>query len=70
MSKKGPIRLRENTLTAPSASQIVPAIVAAAGEKAARPFLEFFAATIGNKNTRMAYFRAAVWFFAWCAAFS
>ena len=46
--------------------KIVPAIVADAGDKAARRFLEFFAATIRNKNTRMAYYRAAVRFFAWC----
>ena len=36
----------------------VPAIVAA-GDTAARRFLEFFAATIRNKNTRLAYFRAS-----------
>ena len=66
MSRTGLIPLRENTLTASSASQIVPAIVAAAGEKAARRFLEFFAATIRNKNTRMAYYRAAERFFTWC----
>ena len=34
---------------------VVPAIVAAAGERAARRFLEFFAATIRNPNTRAAY---------------
>ena len=28
--------------------------------------LEFFAATIRNKNTRMAYYRAATRFFGWC----
>ena len=32
-----------------------PRIVADAGEHAARRFLEFFAATIRNRNTRMAY---------------
>jgi hypothetical protein len=37
-----------------------------AGDKTARRFLEFFAATIRNKNTRMAYYRAAARFFAWC----
>jgi site-specific recombinase XerD len=31
----------------------------------ARRFLEFFAAQIRNKNTRMAYYRAACHFFAW-----
>jgi site-specific recombinase XerD len=43
----------------------VPAIVAAAGDTAVRRFLEFFAATIRNKNTRMAYYRAVTDFFAW-----
>jgi hypothetical protein len=40
---------------APIASTIVvPAAIAGAGDHAARHFLEFFAATIHNKNTRMA----------------
>jgi site-specific recombinase XerD len=43
----------------------VPAAVAGAGDTAARRFLEFFAATIRNKNTRMAYYRAVTDFFAW-----
>jgi site-specific recombinase XerD len=43
----------------------VPAVIADAGEHAARRFLEFFAATIRNKNTRMAYYRAVCSFFAW-----
>jgi site-specific recombinase XerD len=43
----------------------VPAAIADAGEHAARRFIEFFAATIRNKNTRMAYYRAACHFFAW-----
>jgi site-specific recombinase XerD len=45
---------------------LVPRVIAAAGDQAARRFLEFFAATIRNKNTRMAYYRAADRFFAWC----
>jgi site-specific recombinase XerC len=44
---------------------VIPAIVAAAGEHASRRFLEFFAATISNKNTRAAYYRAVCHFFAW-----
>jgi site-specific recombinase XerD len=44
----------------------VPAIIAAAGDKASEHFLEFFAATIRNKNTRAAYVQAAAQFFAWC----
>jgi site-specific recombinase XerD len=45
---------------------VVPRVIAAAGDRAARRFLEFFAATIRNKNTRMAYYRACCRFFAWC----
>jgi site-specific recombinase XerD len=44
---------------------LAPRVIAAAGDKAACRFL-FFAATICNKNTRMAYYRAAERFFAWC----
>jgi hypothetical protein len=44
---------------------VVPAAIASAGDHAARRFLEFFAATIRNKNTRLAYYRAACNFFAW-----
>jgi integrase/recombinase XerD len=39
--------------------------IAGAGEHATRRFLEFFAATIRNRNTRMAYYRACCSFFAW-----
>ena len=46
-------------------SGVVPAIFAAAGEKAMRRFLEFFAVTIDNKNTRNAYLHACRRFFAW-----
>jgi len=51
---------------APHGSWVVPRLVAEAGEHAARRFLEFFAATIRNKNTRLAYVRATGHFFAWC----
>jgi site-specific recombinase XerD len=44
---------------------VVPRVVADAGDQAARRFLEFFAATIRNKNTRQAYYHATVRFFAW-----
>jgi hypothetical protein len=47
-------------------SKLVPRVIAEAGEKAARRFLEFFAATIRNKNTRQAYYHAVVRFFEWC----
>jgi hypothetical protein len=48
------------------AAIVVPGIVAEDGEHAARRFLEFFAATIRNRNTRMAYMTAVSRFFAWC----
>lgn len=44
----------------------VPLAVAAAGEHAARRFVEFFAATIRNANTRAAYGRAVAAFLRWC----
>src|SRR5215813_3540251 len=47
-------------------SIFVPPIIADAGDQAVRRFLEFFAATIRNTNTRMAYYRAVLQFFAWC----
>jgi site-specific recombinase XerD len=48
------------------AGMVVPTVVAAAGDKAARRFLEFFAVTIENPNTRQAYFHACRRFFASC----
>ncbi len=53
-------------ISAAASAIVVPAIIADAGDRAARRFLEFFAATIRNKNTRMAYYRAVCRFFAWC----
>jgi site-specific recombinase XerC len=48
-------------------SVALPALVAAAGERASMRFLEFFAANIRNPHTRRAYARAAEDFLAWCA---
>src|SRR5678815_5161273 len=44
----------------------LPGLIADAGEETARRFLEFFFATIRNKNTRSAYARACWQFFSWC----
>jgi hypothetical protein len=41
---------------------VVPAVIADGGDHAARRFLEFFAATIRNKNTRLAYYRAVCFY--------
>src|SRR6516225_9282031 len=46
-------------------SLAVPSMVANAGERASRRFLDFFAASIENDNTRVAYYRAVCNFFAW-----
>jgi integrase/recombinase XerD len=46
----------------------LPALVAAAGPKASRRFIEFFTANIRNKNTREAYRRNITAFLAWCEA--
>ncbi len=66
MSETGLIPLQAMAIAPTSASPVVPAIVAAAGDNAARRFLEFFAVTIENPNTRQAYFHACRRFFAWC----
>jgi site-specific recombinase XerD len=53
------------TATTVANTIVVPAAIASVGDHAARRFLEFFAATIRNKNTRMAYYRGCCSFFAW-----
>lgn len=58
--------MSELVLLAASAS--LPALVTAAGGRAERRFLEFFAATIRNPHTRRAYARAVADFLAWCDA--
>jgi hypothetical protein len=47
-------RLARNSVSA-SAAIVVPRIVADAGEHATRRFLEFSAATVRNRNTRMVH---------------
>jgi hypothetical protein len=49
-----------------SASAWVPDLVAAAGPRATDAYIEFFTATIRNRNTRLAYARACYQFFHWC----
>jgi hypothetical protein len=45
---------------------VLPTIIADAGERASRRFVEFFTAAIRNGNTRQAYARAVGDFVAWC----
>ena len=45
---------------------VLPTLIAAAGDRASRCFLEFFTARIRNPHTRRAYGRAVAEFLAWC----
>ena len=65
MSDTALVPLRPNTVRSSGSPVIIPATIASAGEHATRRFLEFFAATIRNRNTREAYYRACCSFFAW-----
>jgi len=47
-------------------SIVVPTVIAGAGRKAKRRFVEFFTANIRNSNTRAAYARALSRFCTWC----
>jgi len=47
---------------------VLPAVIADQGEKAAERFFTFFADTIPNQNTRAAYYRNTMRFFAWTHA--
>jgi site-specific recombinase XerD len=55
------------TALAVRSSPPLPALVINAGERASVRFLEFFASTIRNSNTRRAYAHAVGEFLAWCA---
>src|SRR3954468_16352064 len=44
---------------------LVPALIAAEGDHAARRFVEFFTANIANDNTRLAYAQAVAPFLRW-----
>ena len=48
-----------------SAHSVLPLVIQRAGPRAEERFVEFFAASIRNANTRMAYLRAVRKFFAW-----
>src|ERR1700756_5092900 len=67
---KQPIILSEEIIPPPAlvraGLETLPATIRAQGERAGRRFIEFFTATIRNRNTRMAYARAVKRFFDWC----
>lgn len=53
------------TVLRPATGATLPALIANAGERAGRRFVEFFTANIRNANTRAAYARAIGDFFTW-----
>jgi site-specific recombinase XerD len=61
-----PAVAQSGALTKHSDANLVPALIADAGDPAAWRYVEFFTANIRNPNTRRAYARACVSFFAWC----
>jgi hypothetical protein len=62
MDAEGP-RMDLEVRTRPTAGGlVVPAVIADAGDNAARCFLEFFTTNIENPNTRLAYVQAVAQF--------
>ncbi len=61
-----PATVRPGALAPLPAGQLIPSLIADAGEQAARRYVDFFTANIRNPNTRRAYARACSRFFAWC----
>jgi site-specific recombinase XerD len=62
----GALSITKPSLCLSGSALIVPAVIAAAGDRAAARFVEFFTATIRNPNTRLAYGRAVGAFLSWC----
>ena len=54
------------TLTPLPDGQLIPSLIADAGEHAAWRYVDFFTSNIPNPNTRRAYSRACQTFFTWC----
>ena len=61
-----PAKLEPGALMPASPAELVPALIADAGENATWRYIDFFTANIRNPNTRRAYARACATFFAWC----
>jgi site-specific recombinase XerD len=53
------------TIIEPATAMLVPAMIAAAGERASLRFIDFFTANIRNPNTRAAYGVSVRGFFTW-----
>jgi site-specific recombinase XerD len=61
-----PAKLDPGALVPASPAELVPSLIADAGETAAWRYIDYFTANIRNPNTRRAYTRACSQFFAWC----
>jgi len=68
MSYQLPVIIQPGALTPLPGGQLLPALIADAGDQAAWRYIDFFTANIRNPNTRRAYTRACSQFFAWCTA--
>jgi hypothetical protein len=55
-------------VTRASSKAWIPELIAAAGPQVTETYIDFFTATIRNRNTRAANARACWQFFDWCAA--
>ena len=55
-------------VTRTSSKAWIPELIASAGPEVTEIYIDFFTATIRNRNTRAAYARACWQFFDWCAA--
>lgn len=58
--------IRSGVVAAQPDTSLVPGLVTDAGDGATWRYIDFFTSNIRNPNTRRAYARACVQFFAWC----
>jgi site-specific recombinase XerC len=57
---------RPGPLTPLPAAELIPILIADAGDQASWRYIDFFTSNIRNPHTRRAYARACSQFFAWC----
>jgi hypothetical protein len=61
-----PATVRQTGTIVANRAHVVPTLIDAAGDRASRRFLEFFAANIRNANSRRAYGHVMAEFLTWC----
>ena len=67
MTEQLPTIIKPGALTPLPDGNLIPSLIADAGDQASWRYVDFFTANIRNPNTRRAYARACSQFFAWCA---